>query len=148
MAYFNRMNFPYLVTAGFLLSTASYSLGNESECRSDNGFKQRDVQELLYTDLEDLQNDFCVARAIASQKENKSAVCGRYARLLKNLITKEHGEDALTSCVPDDEVITEADKETPQRTIEAKESEEVASDQSLQLQSKLVIFMSQQTNQI
>ena len=77
---------------------SNQSFGNESKCTTDD-FTQREIQELVYTDISDLKKDYCTATKIAGKEENQlEESCGRYARLIKNIMAKEHDSSDSPSC--------------------------------------------------
>ena len=84
------VDFVRSITALLCFSIGITHAAEPKGCTDDSGSIQRNVQELVYTDLIDLRKDYCLANEIADEDASKADICGRYARLIKNVIRKEY----------------------------------------------------------
>ena len=66
---------------------------------------------MVYTDISDLEKDYCKASEPAENEETPfKASCGRYARLIKNILKKEHDYSLAITCLPDKHPKTSEDE--------------------------------------
>jgi len=147
------MKYLILITLLFTTHIAWSVAKAKMECANENGNSiQRDVQELVYSDLEDLKSDYCLAlemvdfnwratlssmpRTVTSieqvQSQTRQAMmrldsqeeCKRYSRLVMNIMKKEHNQTSPIDCEELERVSREKREKELRLAREKREKEE------------------------
>ena len=144
------MKYLILITLLFTTHIAWGVAKAKMECANENGNSiQRDVQELVYSDLEDLKSDYCLAlemvdfnlkatlsnipltvgslERVQSQTRqvrmrlDSQEECRRYSRLVMNIMKKEHNQTSPIDCEELERVAREKREKEVRLAVEKRE---------------------------